>query len=247
MDLPFIEENNIMTMQKLIPFFILIFIPILLFSQESEVNTILKNTEKQTAYDVFTKDSNDTRIPASENRTTPIQDSAYARAMRMKLPISLRLRYDLMDIGYTLISLDPTTEMTGLDYLPAEAFKPDPNQIVQRQENLMRAFEVPYARTYNPYGVKLSFSEIGKFFGLTEDYSGNMQFKVDNYTKVEIVIYSIQAVVVATIFDGYLPAGTYQRTWTGRDANGRKLPPGDYIGEVRIKGERSVRKRIILR
>ncbi|MER3329064.1 MAG: FlgD immunoglobulin-like domain containing protein, partial [Candidatus Kapaibacterium sp.] len=67
------------------------------------------------------------------------------------------------------------------------------------------------------------------------------------YTEVEVVIYSIQAVVVATIFKGHLPPGSYQRTWTGRDENGRKLPPGDYIGEVRIKGENSYRKQIILR
>lgn len=236
-----------MIMQKLYTILILILIPTFLTSQSSEVETIVKKKDNQTYYNMFANDSNDTRLPTSGTHTTPEQDSAYAKAMRTKLPISLRLRYDLMNIGYSLISLDPEVEMTGLDYLPSDAFKPDPNQIVQRQENLMRAFEVPYVRTYNPYGVKLSFSDIGRFFGLTEDYSGNMQFKVENYTKVEIVIYSIQAVVVATIFDGYLPQGTYQRTWTGRDSNGRKLPPGDYIGEVRIKGERSIRKRIILR
>ena len=119
--------------------------------------------------------------------------------------------------------------------------------IVQREVNLMRAFEVPYARTYNPYGIRVPLSAIGQFLGLTEDYSGAIQFQVENYTEVEIVIYSIQAVVVATIFKGYLPAGTYERTWTGRDENGRKLAPGDYVGEVRIKGERSIRKRIILK
>lgn len=218
-----------------------------LSAQDKNVNTIIKNPERRSTFDVFTKDSSDTKIPGYEDRTSEAQDSAYFQALRMKLPVGLRLRYDLMNIGYTLISLDPEVEKTGMDYLPSDAFKPDPNMIVQRQENLMRAFEVPYARTYNPYGVKMTFADIGQFFGLTEDYSGNIEFRVDNYTEVEIVIYSIQAVVVTTIFKGYLPPGSYRRTWTGRDDNGRKLTPGDYVGEVRIKGDRSIRKRIILK
>jgi hypothetical protein len=226
---------------------LLILFQITIFAQNEDVKTILKKKQQRSSFDVFTKDSSDTKIPGLDNRTTEAQDSAYAQAMRMTLPIELRLRYDLMNIGYTLISLDPEAEKTGMDYIPTDAFKPDPNMIVQRQENLMRAFEVPYARTYNPYGVRLSFADIGSFFGLTEDYSGNIKFKVDNYTEVEVVIYSIQAVVVATIFKGHLPPGSYQRTWTGRDENGRKLPPGDYVGEVRIKGENSYRKQIIIR
>lgn len=220
---------------------------ITLLSQDKNVNTIIKNHEKQSSFEVFMNDTTDTKIPGFENKTTEIQDSAYFKAMRMKLPVSLRLRYDLMDIGYTLISLDPDAEKTGMDYIPNEAFIPDPNMIVQREVGLMRAFEVPHARTYDAFnGIRVSFQDIGRFFGITEDYSGNIQFKVDSYTEVEIVVYSIQAVVVATIFKGHLPAGSYQRTWTGRDENGRKLPPGDYIGEVRIKGDRSIRKRIIL-
>jgi len=226
---------------------ILILIQLNVVSQEREANTILKNEVRRSSFDVFTKDSTDTKIPGFEDRTTEQQDSAYFRAMRMKLPVGLRLRYDLMNVGYTLINLDPAVEKTGMDYIPNEAFNPDPNMIVQRQENLMRAFEVPYARTYDPFnGMRVSFSDIGRFFGLSEDYSGKIQFRVDDYTEVEIVVYSIQAVVVATIFKGYLPAGSYQRTWTGRDENGRKLAPGDYIGEVRIMGDRSIRKRIIL-
>ncbi|MCB0703494.1 MAG: hypothetical protein KDC55_12375 [Ignavibacteriae bacterium] len=227
---------------------ILLLLPAAILAQNDESGTtILKKKDQQSSFEIFTKESSDTKIPGVEKRTTEAQDSAYAQAMRMKLPIGLRLRYDLMNIGYTLISLDPEAEKTGMDYLPTDAFKPDPNMIVQRQENLMRAFEVPFARTYNPYGVRVAFSDIANFFGLSEDYSGNIKFKVDHYTEVEVVIYSIQAVVVATIFKGHLPPGSYQRTWTGRDENGRKLPPGDYIGEVRIKGENSYRKQIILR
>ncbi len=226
---------------------LLVLFQLTIFAQDKDVKTILKKKEQRSSFEVFTKDSTDTKIPGIENRTSESQDSAYAQAMRMKLPVELRLRYDLMNIGYTLISLDPEAEKTGMDYIPTDAFKPDPNMIVQRQENLMRAFEVPYARTYNPYGMRMSFSDIASFFGLSEDYSGNIKFKVDHYTEVEVVIYSIQAVVVATIFKGHLPPGSYQRTWTGRDENGRKLPPGDYIGEVRIKGENSYRKQIIIR
>lgn len=215
------------------------------YGQNNE--TIIKKDSKQSSFDVFTTDSSDSELPSSEIKTTPEQDSAYFQALRMNLPIGLRLRYDLLNVRYSLISLDPDAEKTGMDYLPTDAFKPDPNMIVQRQEMLMNAFNVPFARTYDPWqGTRIPFSDIGRFFGITEDYSGNIKFRVDNYTEVEIVIYSIKAVVVATIFKGYLPAGSYERTWTGRDENGRKLPPGDYVGEVRIKGQSSYRKRIIL-
>lgn len=229
-----------------------VFTSILLFSltiisNSQEKSTIIKKGNKKSSFELFTKDSTDSKLPGSEVRTTPAQDSAYYQALRMNLPIGLRLRYDLLNVRYTLINLDPESEKTGMDYLPTDAFKPDPNMIVQRQEMLMRAFEVPYARTYDPWqGMRIPFSDIGRFFGITEDYTGNIKFRVDNYAEVEIVIYSIKAVVVATIFKGHLPAGSYSRTWTGRDENGRKLPPGDYVGEVRIKGQSSYRKRIIL-
>ncbi len=229
-----------------------VFTSILLFALISTTNgqensTILKKGNKQSSFDLFTQDSSDSKLPGSDIRTTPAQDSAYYQALRMNLPVGLRLRYDLLNVRYTLISLDPESEMTGMDLLPTDAFKPDPNMIVQRQEMLLSAFKVPYARTYDPWqGMRIPFSDIGRFFGITEDYSGNIKFRVDSYTEVEVVIYSIKAVVVATIFKGYLPAGSYSRTWTGRDENGRKLPPGDYVGEVRIKGQSSYRKRIIL-
>jgi hypothetical protein len=224
-----------------------LFFIISLVTTAQDNETILKKENKQSSLEVFTIDSVDSELPSSTIKTTPEQDSAYYQALRMNLPVGLRLRYDLLNVRYSLISLDPDAEKTGMDYLPDGAFNPDPNMIVQRQEMLMNAFKVPYARTYDPWqGMRIPFSDIGRFFGITEDYSGNIKFRVDNYTEVEIVIYSIKAVVVATIFKGYLPAGSYERTWTGRDENGRKLPPGDYVGEVRIKGQSSYRKRIIL-
>ena len=82
------------TMIKSIPLFIIL-LQVSLFSQNEDVKTILKKEDRISSFDVFTKDSSDTKIPGIENRTTPAQDSAYAQTMSIHLPIQYSLRYDL--------------------------------------------------------------------------------------------------------------------------------------------------------
>lgn len=224
----------------------------MLSAQDSGDETIL-NKDSNKRINPFQKETqDDDEVPGAGMKFTPAQDSAYTKAMRMQMPVSTRLRMDLLAASNPLIDLDKLNGQSksfapGLEYLPKDAYKPDGNMMVQYQETLMRAFDVPFARTYDPYqGIRIGLSDIAQFFGFAEDNTPTIKFRVKHYTKVEIVIYSIQASVVATIFEGNLPPGSYERTWNGRDGNGRKLPAGDYIGEVRIQGETAIRKRIIL-
>jgi flagellar hook assembly protein FlgD len=56
----------------------------------------------------------------------------------------------------------------------------------------------------------------------------------------------MNAVIIATMFDGIQSPGDFTYTWNGRDDSGRLLPVGDYVGEVRIGKEKLIRKRIYL-
>lgn len=216
------------------------------FQDTNSSNTILvKTPENQNPF--YKTDPNEQQLP-TERTFSSFQDSAYARAKRLNIPISTRLQFDLMNFGLSLFtsSLPSNSDFApGLRFIPESAYKPDGNQIVQQQQNIMAALDVPFIRTYDPWtGVRVPFDAIGKLLGLVEDTSPEINFSVDFPTYVEVVIYSIQATVIAKIFEGNLPPGKYTRTWNGRDNNGMKMPRGDYIAEVRIKGDRNVRKRI---
>jgi flagellar hook assembly protein FlgD len=100
--------------------------------------------------------------------------------------------------------------------------------------------------TYNPYGLKIPLGAIGKLLGLVQDVSPKMAFELDYNAEVEIVIYSVQASVVATIFKGSKKPGYHTYTWNGRNDQGKKMPPGDYIGEIRIGNRKYIRKRIVI-
>jgi len=136
--------------------------------------------------------------------------------------------------------------MQNINNIPREFFIPTGNEVVQHEINRQMSMYIPGINNLSPYGAKISFADIGSMFGLTEDVSPVITYRLDYYVEVEVVIYSIRAVVIATLFEGKQPPGPYKITWNGRDDNGRKMPRGDYIGEVRIGKERLIRKRIVI-
>ncbi len=131
--------------------------------------------------------------------------------------------------------------------MPEEAYIPGEVEKTLREINIMNSMYVPMVRTYSPYGAKIDFETIGKFLGIVEDVSPTIKYSLAITADVEIVIYSIQAIAVATLFKGVQSPGNYTISWNGRDENGRMMPPGDYIAEVRIGQEKYVRKRIVLK
>ncbi len=196
-------------------------------------------------------------LPSSYNDDniifTPSQDSAYYRAMRSNVTSGTRIWNDLHLTQYTwyeylknIKKSDVALAMEGLSSLPKEYFLPDPTEVVQREINIANAFYVPFVNTYSRNGVRVNFDDIGRFLGITEDVSPEINYKLDKPTNVMVVIYSISAVVIAKLFDGNQPSGNYTLNWNGRDDNGKKMPAGDYIAEVRIANEKYIRKRIII-
>lgn len=183
-------------------------------------------------------------------QTTPEQDSVYFRALRTRIPPSTRFSLDLKRFESDIRIMGEISKGTPLDIarknldLPSEYFIPTQQEIALYELNLSKMPYVPYVRTHQPFGFKANLSDIGKLLGLVEDVSPVLTYEVDSFTEVEVVIYSIQARVVATIFSGKQLPGKYTFTWNIRDDAGRVMPPGDYIGEIRMGKNKLIRKRI---
>ena len=185
-------------------------------------------------------------------QTTPQQDSAYFRALRTRIPASTRFSLDLKRFETDIRLMSELNKGTPLDIarknldLPSEYFIPSPQEFALYELNQKLSTYVPYIRTSQPFGFKANLSDIGKILGLVEDVSPVLTYEVDTYTDVEVVVYSIEARVVASIFSGKQTPGKYTYTWNVRDDAGRLMPPGDYIGEIRIGRSKFIRKRIYI-
>ena len=185
------------------------------------------------------------------NKTLPYQDSNYVRALRIHIPNSARLENDLRRFsplipGKSDLATQEDMANNALN-LPPEYYMPLNVDMANYQYNLMMSQNnVTGIKTIQPFGFKISLGSIAKFLGLVEDVSPVITYEIDYTTEVRVVIYSMAASVVATIFEGKQPPGTYTFTWNGRNDAGRRLPAGDYVAEVRIGKNRLLRKHIVI-
>ena len=134
--------------------------------------------------------------------------------------------------------------------LPASVYSPTAEMMVQHQLMMSRSADmgnIGLPRSTNLPGLQVPLSDIAAVLGFTKDVSPTIRYTVPFPAQVSIVIYSPQAKVIATLVDQKLAAGAYQRTWNGRDDNGKPMPAGDYIGEVRIGKTAVMRKYIQLK
>ena len=185
-------------------------------------------------------------------KTLPIQDSNYYRDLKLHIPYSARLAFDLRRFSPLIPGKsDKTFQSDGANdalNLPPEYYLPLDVDVANYQYNyLMSQNNATGIRTINPFGLKISLNSIGQFLGFVKDVSPVIIYELDYRTEVQVLIYSVGAKVVATIFEGTQPPGQYKYTWNGRDDNGKKMPPGDYIAEVRIGKNRYLRKHIIIK
>lgn len=130
--------------------------------------------------------------------------------------------------------------------IPKEFFIPSGVEVVHRQVAIQSSQYIPYVNNMPQFG-RYNINSILSFLGLVEDVSPEITYTIDFYADIEVVVYSVSSVVVATLFKGKQPPGVYKITWNGRDSNGKVMPSGDYIAEVRIGKEKYLRKRIIIR
>lgn len=136
--------------------------------------------------------------------------------------------------------------LKSLASVPQSAFNPTGVEIVQRQEAIASGMRTVTGLSYPTSGLRVPLDAIGQFLGLTEDVSPEIRYSLDVVSDIEIVVYSSQAKVIATLFKGKQVPGVYQINWNLRDDYGRRMPTGDYIAEVRIGENKYIRKRIVI-
>jgi len=205
----------------------------------------------------------DTLLPADRATTpgeglyyfSPEQDSAFVRELRTPITAAQRFAQATRMLSEVVIAnkvfkREPTPwelAMQTMD-IPSAFYIPSAREVVQRQIGVANSMNVPGVLLW-PMGsgnMQIGLNQIAQFFGLAEDVSPEIRYSVDSPANVEIVVYSTQARVIATLFNGPQSRGTYEIMWNGRDEGGRQMINGDYVAEVRIGQDRIVRKRIVL-
>lgn len=225
------------------------YVSILNASDQDSTKTLMLKPEKEPkAIDIIK--GND-KLPSASDRYLPAQDSAYQKAIEMHIPFLTRAREDIMYSegawNYTQKIFEGTPwqiAMKDILRLNPDLFKPSDVALATHEYHIRRSMYVPYVNTIPVSGLKIPLKDIGVFLGTVEDVSPKISYSLDYTTEVEVVIYSIRASVIATLYKGVQKPGNYTLTWNLRDQNGKPMPPGDYIAEVRIGTERYVRKRI---
>lgn len=230
--------------------------------QQDSLLLLTKPPRELKSVDIIKGDTVDLNMPKNDDKTLPggseieytaEQDSAYIRDLKLSMPIGSRIEYSLslhdrrINEMIEISQKSPWgTAIANLENIPKELYKPGAVEKVLYDYNLQAAQTIPFVYTPNPYGLKIPLSDIGVFFGLTEDVSPVIKYELDFAADVEIVIYSLSAAVIAKLFDGHQSAGKYTISWNGRNDKGMKMPSGDYIAEVRIGKVKYVRKRILI-
>lgn len=188
----------------------------------------------------------------SHEKYLEMQDSNYVRALKLNIVNEVRFWNDHIAFSKEREFWSEVQQGTPVDIIrknmdiPREFYYPRGTEKMQRQIAIENAFYVPFVNTYNPYSSVISFGQIAELLGLTEDISPRLVYKLDYPSEVEITIYSVQAKAVATLFKGFQSEGRYELTWNLRDDDGKLLPRGDYISEIKLDNNRLIRKRIVI-
>lgn len=185
---------------------------------------------------------------------TAAQDSAYRAALDAPLSGNVRFAHDARTLSYSIETKSRIAPQESAweaiartMNVPSSIFAPTAQEIVQNRINIANAQYVPGILLY-PMGtgnMQVNLGDIAKIFGLQEDVSPRIRYTVDETTEIEIVIYSPQARIITSLFNGIQAPGQYEISWNGQDDQGRPVYPGDFIAEVRIGTDRIARKRIV--
>ncbi|MBI2793113.1 MAG: hypothetical protein HYX66_00505 [Ignavibacteria bacterium] len=195
-------------------------------------------------------------IPGDAGVTfTREQDSMYKQALSTVISPQSRFEFEshlVTQALRTMAAIGPLPSpweniQRNLD-IPAQMLAPSPQEVAQYRLAIANSQYVPGVLLF-PMGrgtFTATFGDIARVFGLTEDVSPSIAYRVDATMEVSIVIYSASAIVVRQMFRGIQSAGTYHVVWDGKNDDGRIVPNGDYISEVRLGTLQIVRKRIVV-
>jgi hypothetical protein len=192
---------------------------------------------------------------------TPEQDRAFFEAMRLDVPPRTRFQFETRQFSAAWMAAMEARKyspqeaaIAAMNSIDPRAFQPTPQEQTFYNYGIAQSFTIP--GVFDPFarygglpgvggsGVSIPLSLIGSLLGLTEDLSPTIRYTVPQPSEVDITIYSIQAIGIARILKAEQGAGGYSVTWNLLNDNGLRVPPGDYVAEVRIGISDFVRKRI---
>ncbi|MDP2363229.1 MAG: FlgD immunoglobulin-like domain containing protein [Ignavibacteria bacterium] len=192
-------------------------------------------------------------MPGSMNeKYTPLQDSNYIRAYMMEVQQNVRYRIDLKRLNSDSgISVSGKRKANDPLDIPDDYYLPPATDVVNHEVNSLQSQETPKGIGYfYRNGLKFSLlfilGIIAKIFGLVEDVSPEITYNLDSPNEVSVVVFSANAVTVASLYEGIQRSGSYKYVWNGRDNAGNKLKRGNYFVEVRIGKDKYIRKRICI-
>jgi murein DD-endopeptidase MepM/ murein hydrolase activator NlpD len=76
--------------------------------------------------------------------------------------------------------------------------------------------------------------------------SANLEFSLARSGVARLIVRDAQGRRVATLADGWRPAGTHVARWAGRDDSGRRAAPGVYFAQLRSGGELRTRRLVVV-
>jgi hypothetical protein len=157
------------------------------------------------------------------------------------------VRIDSLELVYLLDSLDNTPQarmrrnlaMSPSDWMPTRGER------AAREADLRRAMDLDYLfpNSYIPlFGI--STGAVFRALGLVEDVTPRITYTLMRTEPVTVKIYTMEAELVTTIVDAPQRPGAYDFEWDLKDADGVRVPYGNYIAEVIVGGRMVLRKRI---
>ncbi len=78
------------------------------------------------------------------------------------------------------------------------------------------------------------------------NHSTHIGFTLKQSSSVSLQVFNTHGQLVATLVEGTRPAGTYQATWNGRDAQGQAVSSGAYIVRLDAGGQQATRKMLLV-
>lgn len=156
-------------------------------------------------------------------------------------------RLDSTYLALLLDSLDNTTQarmrrnlaMNPSDWMPTEADRKAREADFRRAMDMDFVFPHSYVQLFG-----ISTGAVFRALGLVEDVTPRITYTLTRTEQVVVRIYNLEAELITTIVNGSQSPGVYDFKWDFNDAEGRRVPYGNYVGEVIVGGRMVLRKRI---
>lgn len=171
----------------------------------------------------------------------------------------LRIFYNAPNGGSSDLLLDWDTVVEDITFSPdggdilTEKFEAEVGNRSLTMDTARGGFNVDYVQLIKASDSTSTANERSEFderFSLAQNYPNpfnpttTISFTLGSPTKVQLTIYDVLGREVQVLEHTNRPAGTYQRTWDGRDANGKQVATGIYFYQMETEAGIETRRMV---